>query len=910
MRITLNESAAIWAVMLIGALAAPTGAQPTGVVPVKLDLHGDPLPAGAIARLGTIRWCHGAPVFFVAYTADGKSVITASHDGTARLWEAATGKEIRRFGKTPKNTPHRDDAEKLGGVVFVDYWYNYSISSVALAPDGLRLAVGDSTDTITLYEVATGKELTRIKMSVPDKWMGYASVGCMVFTPDGKSIVARVGHDDMLHQWDVANGKETRKFGPADFGFGRAQGSPSMAFSPDGKTFYAGAKTIDGESHRPAVIRFDVGTGKELPLLKGPTGVFHALSFAPDGKHLVWGGNEGTASLWDIAADKEIHLLVNGQQEHSVTAFSFSPDSKTVAARFHDQSLGVWDVASGKPVHRLGMVENQATLNTSALLGGYALSNLAFSPDGKYLVAGAAGNKVRQWDLGTGKEIGQVAGPSGAVLTLNLSADGKTAATRCYDNIMHVWDAGSGRETRRIGLPGIAYTACAADGRTMAMGADDGRLYTWDFRTGKEIKQWKAVQNQMGLLGLAVSADGKTIASRDQQTISLWDPSTGKELRHFPAGPVEEGPSSAIFDSVAVSIRPNMIFSPDGTLLATFSRDEQPTRAQMRAFLPKANKEAGGSEIRLWDVATGKHVRKFEVTEGGVSCFAFAPDGRTIATGNNDETISLLECASGKERSKFKTGDVGALELLTFLPDGKTLLGAGHHDPTIRFWHKGTGKELAQIKGHQSGISSLALAADGKTLISGSLDTTALVYPTPTMEHSQAPAIEMDAARADALWNDLASSDAKKAGEAIRHFTSAPKQAVVSLRARVRSVTAPDPKRVTQLIADLDSDHFAVRSKATEELEKLGDRADAAMQQALVAEPNLEVRMRLEKLRDRLVTDAPPPTETLRALRALEILEGVGTPEARQVVEALAKGSPGARLTREAQATLKRLLNQ
>ena len=792
-------------------------------------------------------------------------------------------------------------------MVFLHIWYNESVTSVALAPDRQTLAVGNNTGTILLYEVATGKEVARIKMKVPDNSPGgTAWVGGMVFTPDGKSIIAKTGFDQMLHQWDVAKGQETRKFGEADF-MEERHGSLRMAFSADGKTFLAGV------FHKSRVMHYERETGKELPFLNGPEGGFEVVAFAPDGKHSVWNGRQVTV-LWDLAAGKRMHTFQDPWWPHTVSAIAFSPDSKTIAARYRDQSLAVWDVASGKRIRHLGLLTHQATLSTEALLGGHALSNLAFSPNGKHLAAGTAGNKVRQWDLETGQEIGQIAGPRGAVLSLGLSADGKRAVTRCYDNILHLWDTDNGRETNHVVLPKIAYMVFAADGRRMVLGADDGTLSLWDFLAGKEVKLWKTRE---GLLGLALSADGKTVASRDFQTISLWDASTGKELQRFPAGPVQEGISSAVFESAAVHIGSNMIFSSDGTLLASLSGDMDPLRARIRimeARFPeiraRENRESSESKIHLWNVATGKQVRLIEVPMVAITSFAFAPDGRTIATANYDETISLLECASGKERQRFPANQIGPLEVLTFLPDGKTLIGAGHQDSTIHFWQVATGKELTQIQGHQAGISSLALAADGRTLISGSLDTTALIYPMPALKHRPPPMMEIDAVKAEALWNDLAGADAKKAGEAIRLLTSAPKQTLVLLRARLRPVTVPDPKRVAQLIADLDNDDFSVRSKATEELEKLGELAGEAIQKALAAEPNLEVRRRLELLRDRLVTEAPVPAETLRALRVLEVLEGVGTPEARQVVEALAKGTLGARLTQEAQATLKRLVNQ
>ena len=130
-------------------------------------------------------------------------------------------------------------------------------------------------------------------------------------------------------------------------------------------------------------------------------------------------------------------------------------------------------------------------------------------------------------------------------------------------------------------------------------------------------------------------------------------------------------------------------------------------------------------------------------------------------------------------------------------------------------------------------------------------------------------------------------------------------QAVPFLQERLKPVAAVDGKRLAQLIAHLDSDEFTARQKATEALERLGDLAVPALEKALAGKPALEMRTRIERLLE--TADRMPPPEVLRSLRAVEALEHAGTPEARQRLEALAKGADGARLTREAQAALQRL---
>jgi hypothetical protein len=156
------------------------------------------------------------------------------------------------------------------------------------------------------------------------------------------------------------------------------------------------------------------------------------------------------------------------------------------------------------------------------------------------------------------------------------------------------------------------------------------------------------------------------------------------------------------------------------------------------------------------------------------------------------------------------------------------------------------------------------------------------------------------------LWTDLAGEDVPKAYRAVCLLATAARQAVPFLQHRLRQVGSADPQQLARLIADLDDDHFAVRQKATHELEKLGDQATGALHQVLAGKPSLEVRRRVEQLLQKQSRTVLSP-EGLRLLRALEALEQMATPEARQLLDRLAAGSPGAWLTQEAKAARERL---
>jgi len=339
---------------------------------------------------------------------------------------------------------------------------------------------------------------------------------------------------------------------------------------------------------------------------------------------------------------------------------------------------------------------------------------------------------------------------------------------------------------------------------------------------------------------------------------------------------------------------------------------------------------AKSAALGLWDVTTGKPIRKFDALKSDVTAFAYAPDGRTIATANADGSVSLWETLTGKVRLEIKTEQEDGpivraliaalpdamvppkrtLAAMAFSPDSRVLAGAGA-DGAISLWDAVTGERIGKLAGHQGEITALTFTADSKTLLSGSGDTSALAWDVAAIiKACKTRSVAIEDGRAEAMWSGLSGGDAARAHQAVLRLVGAPGQAVPLLRAQLRPVPAPDADKIARLLDDLDSKEFAVRQKASDELEKLGDLAEHALKQALAAQPGLERRQRLEQLQERLVTAATLSAEQVQALRALEVLERIGTPEARDVLQRMAKGAAGARLTRQAQASLDRLRRQ
>jgi WD domain, G-beta repeat len=242
---------------------------------------------------------------------------------------------------------------------------------------------------------------------------------------------------------------------------------------------------------------------------------------------------------------------------------------------------------------------------------------------------------------------------------------------------------------------------------------------------------------------------------------------------------------------------------------------------------------------------------------------------------------------------------------LAFSPEGK-LLAAGCKDGTIRWWETATGRELRPLGDSQNSVLCLAFSPDGKSLAAGNGNTSILVWDVGRQVEQPMPALTLTKQELESLWTDLARPNAPVAHRAMWVLVRAPEQTVPFLQASLRPV-AVDGQQISKLITELDSAKFSVRRKATQELEMVGKFAETALRQALETKPSLEVRKRIERLLVRVEGDrCVPYADELRAGRALRVLTRIDTPEARQLLKALAQGAPESWLTQEAKATLSR----
>jgi hypothetical protein len=427
----------------------------------------------------------------------------------------------------------------------------------------------------------------------------------------------------------------------------------------------------------------------------------------------------------------------------------------------------------------------------------------------------------------------------------------------------------------------IPAVAVSADGKLLAAGGvgrnDRGNLvpvlWLFDTATGKRSR---SLEGHRGWVGAAAfSPDGKLLASGDdKREVLVWESATGK-LSHRLRGHSGAGA---------------LAFSPDGTVLAS------------------AENGPPNPGLCLWEVGTGKLLRRFPRGYCNTSSLAFSPDGRMVTVASGEQDLGVWEVATGQKRLTLSTRGKGWVRGVAFSPDG-TLLAAGAGDD-VHLWDLWSGRWLGRFVGHRGPVRSLAFGAGGKSLISGSGDTTALVWDVGRLGRAgTSPRPGLTNTPDQQFWEALAGPDAGKAYGAMCALVADPPRAVALLRGRLRPVAAPPARQrgsVARLIRDLDDDDFAARERASRQLEQLGEAVEPALRLSLQRAPSAEVRRRLNGLLGALADRRQGP-DGLRELRSVEVLERLGTPEARRLLEALATGVPPARLTREATASLARL---
>jgi WD40 repeat protein len=775
--------------------------------PPRTDRTGDALPPDAVARAGTVRWRHGGPVLALAFAPDGKTLASVSGDGSLRLWDSSTGRELRRF---------------LG--------HKGEVRCVAFAPDGNSLLSGGADGTARLWDVKTGKE--RAKLLTAEEWLN-----AVAFAPKGKWLAA--GSDEgTVHLWDATTLRKSRDFRAA----GSVQG---LAFLRDG-TLAVGAANDEG------VILWTT-QGEKLRQFKAFP---QSFAVSPEGHLVAISDYNNPSTLHDLRTGHEVRKLAGAGEDGDVlrvASLAWSPDGRTLAGASSGGRIRLWNTADGQ---------------LRQILRGHAgeVKAVAFSPEGRVLASAGEDSTIRVWDAATGKERAPAAGHRGAI-TAALSPDGKSLATVGQDGGLRLWEASTGKERERVEGEGtLDCVAFAPDGKVLATGGSRGEVQLRDPVTGKLRRVLPGHRGTVSCL--AFTRDGRSLVSGGHdRTLRQWDLRTGK-LTHT-AG----GWANSRIESLAVS--------PDGARVLAADR---------------------AVPLRLVELATGTEIERFAGHPGGSVAVAFSPTGRQAASGGRERMVRLWEVSSGKQRREVG-GHAGWVTAVGWSPDGEVLV-SGHSDGTVRLWDPLTGKELQEMAGHQGAVRSLSFSANGGRLVSAGDDTTALVWDVQAaVRAGRTQILKFSVDELNALWKELASNDASVAAVAVQKLARAHPQALPLLSKQLKPVTKEE---LAQLLLDLDSPRYTTRDRAMQRLAALGKFIEPALRKVIREQPSLEVRARVEVLLSKREATGGSPEE-LQVLRALEVLEMIGTAEAGKVLERLAGGAPECDLTREAKAALERL---
>ncbi|WP_439625012.1 protein kinase domain-containing protein [Gemmata sp.] len=640
----------------------------------------------------------------VAYSPDGRRLVSTSWDGSARVWDADTGRPVREL--LPPD--------------------NLGTYCVAWGPGG-TIALGGGEGVVRLFEADTGRLLRQWKpLGGAPRSPGPREPAPAPGTPEGRGPGAAVY---------------------------------ALSFSPDGSRLAAGTGDptwhIAAENSRPGrVWVWDTRTGSGLASLRDLPSAAVGVAFHPDGRRVAVGtgllrppalGPDGTRPGLIVVWDTEAGVLERKLVGHGrpITGLAYSPDGTRLASASWDRTAVVWDAATGGRV---------------ATLAGHRdrVSGVAFAPGGSSLATAGGDGIVRVWDLKTGQVARAFRGHLRAANGVAYSPDGRRLASTSSDQTVKVWDPGADPQSTVLVAPGplvgVAFgpggTVVAASDRPEPGGPVRPTVTVWH-PGGTKIDEVSTDGDRV--VGMAARADGSVVATGEQDgTVRLW--SVGPAGTISPAFPILVLKTSPPAAALALS--------PDGTRIAAPAASNGPQdrvalwnlaagkivgrmAGDSSEKLRAATFGRGGTllatarnrTVTLYNAADGTELASVPAHKQLVSALAFSPDGQRLATASWDYTTRLWDVGSlcrgrGAEPQLTLRGHTRGVLTAAFSPDG-TRLAIGGEDGTVKLWDAAIGQEVLTLSGHEGAVVSVAFSADGRLIASASADGTVRIWEAP-----------------------------------------------------------------------------------------------------------------------------------------------------------------------------------
>ncbi|HOU12830.1 MAG TPA: BTAD domain-containing putative transcriptional regulator [Anaerolineae bacterium] len=629
---------------------------------------------------------HGATVNTAHWSSDGTRILTASSDGTAKVWDARTGAELATL------TGHR-------GAVRMALW----------SPSEERIVTTGKDGAVKVWDAATGAKLLTLT---------HPSAAAMaVWSPAGEQLLT-AGADATAWIWDAMTGELRLTLA------GHTGCVNVIAWSP------GGAHILTGSADHTARV-WDALTGREVFTLAGHTDQVRWVLWSPDGLRIVTAGDDGVTKVWDARTGTEMLTLV--KQRVPLRCPAWSPAGERLATGGGTEGTAqLWDMAASSPTYGKALFT----------LAGHtdAIYHLAWSPDGARLASVSQDGRVKIWDAAAGEECFTLFGHSGAVGTVAWSPSGKHLLTASYDGTAKVWEPDPSLLTITDLEDLEGGVAWSPGGDRIAAGFHNGTARVWDAVTGEELLMLRGAERVLFPLP-GWSPDGSRLltlnlweAGPDKPSARVWDTTSGKELLTL------FGHSGNVFGGG---------WSPNGKRLVTGGESDTTARVwdaetgeELLVFTghtggvcsarwsPDGRTIATGSRdgaVKIWEATTGKVIRTLspQGVASGMTVVAWSPDGKRLAAHSSDGVGRIWDAATGAELVTF-TGHTSEVWVLIWSNSGKRIFTGG--DNTVRVWDAATGAELLcyDVKC----FADVALSPDETRIVVGAYHSPLKVFPT------------------------------------------------------------------------------------------------------------------------------------------------------------------------------------